>query len=299
MTDCGLDIESCCASPEVKGGVYYRAYENDGGGPTYEGYPATVSSFALDKYDVTVGRFRQFVSAWSDGYLPPKESGKHTHLNGGKGLANSGKPGTYERGWEAANWNPNVAPTDANLSSCELSSTWTPSVSTRENLPINCVNWYEAYAFCIWDDGFLPSEAEWGYAGAGGDQEREYPWGSTDPGSSSEYAIYNCYFKHSSGPYCTGTVTDVAPVGIARRGAGAWGQLDLAGNVLQWNLDWYASYVDPCADCAYLNPASFRTDRGGAFNSAATIFANASVGVNSPPTVREYILGFRCARSAP
>jgi formylglycine-generating enzyme required for sulfatase activity len=38
----------------------------------------------------------------------------------------------------------------------------TSSAGSKENLPINCVNWWESYAFCIWDGGFLPSEAEWG-----------------------------------------------------------------------------------------------------------------------------------------
>ncbi len=293
MSNCGESGENCCVSPDVPAGMYYRAYLYDGGGPTYEAYPATVSRFRLDKYDVTVGRFRQFVSAWNGGYLPADGSGKHAHLNGGKGLANSASPGAYERGWEAKHWNPNVAPTDGNLSSCFPWSTWTPGMSTRENLPINCENWYEAYAFCIWDGGFLPSDAEWGYAGAGGDQQREYPWGSTDPGTSNEYAIYNCYFGDC------GSARGVAPVGTATKGAGAWGQLDLAGNVAQWNLDWYAPYLDPCADCAELSATSYRVDRDGAFNSEANTLVCTSVGVNSSPADRVQLIGFRCARSAP
>ena len=49
---------------------------------------------------------------------------------------------------------------------------------------MNCVNWFEAYAFCIWDGGFLPSDTEWEYAAAGGSLQREYPWGSTAPGTA-------------------------------------------------------------------------------------------------------------------
>jgi Sulfatase-modifying factor enzyme 1 len=178
MTNCGpggSGTESCCASLGVTGGTFYRTYDTSffvpltaDGGPTAEADPATVSSVRLDKYSVTVGRFRQFVSAVSPpdggaGWLPAPGSGKHAYLSGGNGLANSAAPPGYEPGWSALD-NVNIAPTDANLS-C---GTWTPSPGVQENFPINCVNWYEAYAFCIWDGGFLPSEAEWEYAAAGG-----------------------------------------------------------------------------------------------------------------------------------
>jgi formylglycine-generating enzyme required for sulfatase activity len=43
-------------------------------------------------------------------------------------------------------------------------------------VPINCVTWHEAYAFCIWDGGFLPTEAEWELAASGG-EERVFPYG--------------------------------------------------------------------------------------------------------------------------
>jgi formylglycine-generating enzyme required for sulfatase activity len=305
MTNCGpggSGTESCCTSLEVTGGTYYRTYTNDGGGPTGEADPATVSGFRLDKYLVTVGRFRQFVAAWNNGsgYYPAANSGKHTHLNGGSGLANSANPGTYESGWDAMDWNNagDIDPTDDNLTGksdglyfCEGPATWTPSSSGgQENLPIDCVNWFEAYAFCIWDDGFLPSEAEWEYAAAGGNLEQEYPWGSTAPGTSNQYAIYGDYYTSNS--------LDIAPVGYASMGAGYWGQLDLAGELSEWNLDGYSTYIGPCTDCAYLttNPASYRVFRGGYFYHFISILLP-SLRDSDYPRNFAYDIGFRCART--
>ena len=187
MTNCGAASEGCCTSLEVPGGMYYRTYTNSGDGGTGEANPASVSGFVLDKYEVTVGRFRQFVAAWNNGagYAPPAGSGKHTYLNGGQGLANSGSPGTYEPGWVVAD-DSNIAPTSANLACSPDYATWTTSAGSNENRPINCVNWYEACAFCIWDGGFLPSEAEWEYAAAAGSQQRKFPWGNVAPGTSTQ-----------------------------------------------------------------------------------------------------------------
>ena len=101
-----VGLLACHAAParrttslEVPGGTYDRTYTNDGGGPTGQADPASVSGFRLDKNLVTVGRFRQFVAASVAGWVPAAGSGKHTHLNGGQGLTNSGGPG-YEPGWD-------------------------------------------------------------------------------------------------------------------------------------------------------------------------------------------------------
>jgi sulfatase modifying factor 1 len=295
MTDCGPSgSESCCASLEVTGGAYDRTYANSGDGGTGEADPATVSGFRLDKYLVTVGRFRQFVNAWNGGagYKPPAGSGKHTHLNGGKGLANSGVPGTYEPGWAASD-DGNVSPNDGNLACLGSYDTWTSIAGSQENLPINCVNWWEAYAFCIWDGGFLPSEAEWEYAAAGGNQQREYPWGSADPGSDNGYAIYGCN-------YPTTQVCTTAPVGTTTLGAGLFGQLDLAGDVFEWNLDANAAYVDPCTDCANLptgpGASANRICRGGNFTGPSPALLP-PVRNSNPPTYRNHDTGLRCART--
>ncbi|MGO9837884.1 MAG: formylglycine-generating enzyme family protein [Polyangiaceae bacterium] len=299
LTDCGRG-ESCCASLLVAGGTFYRTYNNTGGAPTGSGDPASVSGLRVDKCLVTVGRFRQFVdvvipSDGGAGWLPAAGSGKHTHLNGGEGLADSTNPGSYEAGWDAYDWNALVAPTGTNLACDPNYATWTNAPGTNEDLPINCINWFESYAFCIWDGGFLPSEAEWEYASAGGSEQREYPWGSTPPGTSNMYAIYGCHY--GPGGLCTGTVADMAPVGAAPLGVGRWGQLDLAGELFEWNLDVYASgYQDPCADCANLTGTSSRVVRGGAFLYGSSYLFPGNRGTDAAST-RTFLGGVRCVRS--
>jgi formylglycine-generating enzyme required for sulfatase activity len=330
---------------EVEGGTFYRTYDElfddagnqvgDGilsgdGGPVGEADPATVSTFRLDKYLVTVGRFRQFVNAafprdGGAGWLPAAGSGKHAHLNRGSGLlldvaASYNNTGalldggvTYEPGWVTSN-DGEIAPTDANLASCSGDgfgqgagagsySTWTPSVGTQESLPINCVNSAEAHAFCIWDGGFLPTYAEWEYAAAGGSLQRYYPWGSTEPRADNRYAIYgsgdgNCYYPTGALAPCTG-VLNIAPVGTASLGAGFWGQLDLLGNLDELTLDANTfPVVDPCVDCAVVFPGWTGLALGfvGEDFIQPTLATVESFGGAGDGSTRDSQTGFRCAR---
>jgi len=303
MTGCGAEGDSCCTSLEVTGGIYYRTYAATDGMPTGLADPATLSTFRLDKYEVTVGRFRRFVSAWNqgDGYTPEVGSGKHSHLNAGLGLANSGAEGTYELGWTDSD-NKRIAPTDENLGLCGAYATWTPTPSSQENLPINCVNWWEAYAFCIYDGGFLPSEAEWKYAASGGSEQRQFPWGGAEPGVDNQYAIYGCCYPAGAGncsnEWCTGA-RNIAPVGTASLGAGLWGQLDLAGSFWEWNQDYYpdaAGFAVPCTNCAYLKPTATRVVKVGNFAEGA-YYLPTWLRYDYDPSNREIYLGFRCARA--
>jgi len=285
-------VEACaigCGSLEIVGGTYLRSY--DGFTYTDDTNPATVSSLRLDQYEVTVGRFRQFVGAVVGGWLPAAGSGKHTHLNAGQGLVATG--GGYETGWDATDWDSQLATTttawDANLAN----GTWTATAGSNEDLPISEVDWYEAYAFCIWDGGFLPSESEWNYAAAGGRDQRAYPWSPAFPPGSTSID-------------CTQANYDGCPLGVVHpvgskspAGDGKWGQADLAGNVWEWNLDWNEnSYVTPCVDCANLTAdpmAPYRVIRGGSFGNGTNALL-VSYRDLDPPYYRGDLVGVRCAR---
>ena len=299
LSDCGASGESCCASVKVPGGTFYRTYTNDGSGAQNTADPATINDFRLDKYLVTVGRFRQFLAAWDQGsgYTPDVGSGKHTHLNGGQGLADSGAPGAYEAGW-IASYNNKLDLTNDTLQCQSNLYTWTNNPGDNEKLPMNCINWFESYAFCIWDGGFLASEAEYVYAAAGGSDQRRFPWGSTDPGNGNQYAIWNCDYPDGSGT-CDGTIRNIAPVGTAKLGGGRWGQVDLVGNLIEWYLDYFApSYANPCDNRADLANGSGRAPRDGYFGSTDETLLQSSYRDNGfYPANRSYSYGFRCART--
>lgn len=163
---------------------------------------------------------------------------------------------------------------------------------------MNCVTWAEAYAFCIWDKGFLPSAAELEYAAAGGPLQYEYPWGEADPGTGDGFAIYdtNGTLAGLTYPGTIGTVTGIAPVGTATLGVGPFGQLDLAGEVWEWALDWTAAYTEPCVNCATTTGGGTRARHGGSF-SAGPSSLQVSYFSGAPPTERTPVNGFRCARA--
>jgi formylglycine-generating enzyme required for sulfatase activity len=294
MTTCG-GATSCCASGEVEGGVYDRSYDGLSAGYTSMAFPAKVTGFRLDRYEVTVGRFRPFIDAVAGGWLPGSGAGKHAYLNQGLGL--NATAGGNEPGWDAVDWNANLAATlddwTGNLSCISPGATWSASPGDGEALPINCVTWYEAYAFCIWDGGFLPSEAEWNYAAAGGAEQRAYPWSPPLAGAGSGTPAIGCSDADYSD--CTSGATSAAGT-YSPAGDGKWGQSDLAGNVWEWTLDWNASYVTPCTDCANLTAASERVLRGGSYTTAAS-FLLVSYRLSHDALTRDGDIGLRCARA--
>ncbi len=294
---------SVAAGLVVLGGTFYRNY--DGAMYSQMNGQATVSTLRIDRFEITVGRFRDFVTKTvQSGWLPAPGSGKHSHVNGGQGLVNSPatRPPSYEPGWQSS-WNANLAATEAQWDAkltCGAQATWTPSPGLNENRPINCIDWYEAYAFCISDGGFLPSDAEWNYVASGGSEQRVFPWSAPPMSSAIDCAHAN--YSGLAGGYCTpGGTNDVGSE--SPQGDGKWGQSDLAGNVSEWALD--VGSGGPCVDCIdtlqlprgpetpLLDDA--RMIRGGGLGAAFTLEAAA---INDDDaTDRNIQQGARCARA--
>lgn len=291
---CGVNgDDDCCASPVVPGGTYFRSF--DVAGDSFSGdmnWPATVSSFRLDKYEVTVSRFRAFVESnqGTQDHPPATGAGTHPHL-----------PGS---GWQAS-WTQFLRSNKAallahlNCFAPPFPATWTdlPSSNENENRPINCLNWYDAFAFCAWDGGYLPTEAEWNYAAAGGDEQRAYPWSipAGDTTLDTSYTSYDCMADGTAG--CA--LTDINAVGTRPKGDGRWTQSDLAGNVMEWALDLKVPYRNPCTDCAGLGARNGAEQvlRGGNWIDSPPQWFRAGFRLSGPEEEALADRGVRCARS--
>jgi formylglycine-generating enzyme required for sulfatase activity len=240
-------------------------------------HDVTVSDFFLDTFEVTVGRFRKFVDLYDRIAKPLRGDGAH--------------PLVPESGWQAS-WQvpPN---SDQLIEEITCSNhTWTDTPAKNELLPINCVRWEIAFFFCFWDQGRLPTEAEWEYAAAGGSENRLYPWGNDRP--DPRRAVFDCM----GDGVIDCTLSDILEVGSAPLGKSRWEQYDLAGSVWEWALDMYDaefySEVETCEDCANLQNGEVRIVRGGSWNYFD--YNLRSVYRKYIPDYHFYSMGIRCAR---
>ena len=246
-------------------------------------HQTTVTPYYLDAFEVTVGRFRKFYEQYQGPYLA---------------VGAGANPRIPSSGWDPL-WGSNLpdsaATMLANIAQCSGSSWPTsaePASPDPEQRPVNCVTWYEAFAFCAWDGGRLPTEAEWEFAAAGGDDNRLFPWGDYDPTTNHLPVNYTGYIHSQK-----------ASVGSAPGGVGRFGQLDLSGSMEEWILDgisvtWYATAQStPCLDCADLEAAdlTFRGKRGGAWIDVHLNWLRAASRSSDWPEARSASGGFRCA----
>ena len=269
----------------------------------------TVQPFYLDRFEVSVARFRRFLEDYDDwrgggGIQPRRDFAQH--------------PAVPKSGWQDA-WNklslrdtalaaevpvvpPNASDFRTRVKRCGRLSTFTDNESENDALPVNCLSFWEAFLFCMWDQARLPTEAEWNAAAAGG-QQRAYPW-SIPPSALAIDGEHALYQRGEQLPDA---------VGSRPLGAGPFGTHDLAGNVYEWTRD--SEVQDtmcrvPNGSCSYGGDASdpielsadadpfgqqYHVLRGGSFKNEAFRLRTAHRYVIYGMS-RIADIGMRCAR---
>jgi len=243
--------------------------------------------FAVDRDEVTVGRFK----AWLDAGREPPCGGAACSLDPG---------GPYE---QAMTWNPawNDQAVDATsfgpASGCTSPVPYGATTFNRSDdaLPMTCVSWLQANAFCAFEGKRLPTETEWEFVATGHGDGRAYPFAWKGEPLSCDLVTFL-----GSGDGCGFPV----PTGTASKGASRDGIRDLAGSVFEWVWDAYATFPDDSVDHAgpqaSADPAEPKVRHGGAYISPADDVRLTNDGRENYAAYDFYSdAGFRCAKTLP
>ncbi len=153
-----------------------------------------------------------------------------------------------------------------------------------ERKPVVGVSWYEASAYARWVGKRLPTDAEWTKAGAwpvesapGRIAQRRYPWGE-----SFDIRRANLWGSHGKSPVDVDEYSDGESVG---------GIHQLVGNVWEWS----ASPLSASAEPTLHVPETFKSVRGGAFDTYFENHATCHYQSGEHPLARRHNIGFRLA----
>ena len=153
----------------------------------------------------------------------------------------------------------------------------------KEKYPVTHVTWREALTYALWAQKTLPTEAQWEKAARGTDG-LNFPWGDNYEKGKSNIDTDGARALKKVGSY----PKDVSPYKV----------YDLAGNVMEWTMDWYLPYPSN----TYKNPRFgevLKVLRGNAFQKAGHYFLDAYrysfSRTEADPNDYFENVGFRCA----
>ena len=234
---------------------------------------AIVGPLLVDRYEVTVARFRQ---ALARGFVP-------TVLP----LANEGPLATTHAQGDITE-------------SCTFSREPRAGLERREGSPLNCIGHAPAREYCRFGQADLLTEAEWEYVAmvGGRDAKEPYPWGAGAP--DCDAIIQRGTSVSSAACLAFGP----APVVAGSRDETPLGVHGLFGNVAEWVVDAPLSYASAAYRRAPLDAQKYDPPAASRFVVRGQSWAvnpgnlTSSARAAEDATTRAPTVGFRCARSA-
>ena len=183
----------------LRGGSYLRGNDKPpGNGDFYpEEGPAhrvEVSSFWIDKYEVTNAQFKEFVDATGYVTFAEKPLSKEVFPNAPPEQL---VPGATIFAPPPQNINPRDSNDPLDWWAYRKGACWKSpngegsSIKNRMDHPVVCVNADDAKAYAEWAGKRLPTEAEWEMAARGGAEGKMFIWG--DESKPNGKWMANCF----------------------------------------------------------------------------------------------------------
>jgi formylglycine-generating enzyme required for sulfatase activity len=288
----GVGGVSCSSAPRdmvcVYGGTFSMG-STIGDADELPVHQVTVSTFLIDRHEVSFGQYMQCVQAQKCGmprYYPPLKQRRAVDER-------SKTIPRLPKGRRRKGARPAAGPTAA--AAPKVIKVKVATLMVDSKLPAAGITWVDAKNYCEWKNRHLPTEAQWEYA-ARGRRSNYYAWGGDPP--SCERANSNKCGLHPM------------QVNTLPRGASPCGALHMTGNVWEWTHDWYdAKYyaattgaTDPPGPANSMDPTTnrwkyrYRVLRGGSWSGIPAELRTA-YRYRLLPSMYANDIGFRCAKS--
>jgi len=213
-----------------------------------------LTAFAIDRTEVSIDAFEHFVrAAWNDATVWSEDGRVWRDASGrgaGRDMREAGREGNH---------------------------------------PVVAVSWFEADAYCRWNGGKLPTEAQWERAACDGGAG-PFPWG-TEQREGVRWATKSVNFgeiRINTAPVDEDVSSE--PMGLRH----------MVGNVWEWTADWYdrdAYASGPSIDPVGPDTGRWKTIRGGSFSNLPSYSTCTHREPAEPNDVR-LTVGFRCVYSS-
>lgn len=219
----------------------------------------TISSFAIDRYEVTNAEYRDFLRS-----LPPQEQQEMLPDSTAWDRMRS------RFGWEEYFYG-----------------------TAFDNYPVVALTYDEAQRYCESQGKRLPTEAEWEYVARAGGVGDVYAWDGLEP--RDDRGRYLANYNPGRVGYAADGYAFTAPVDAFP--PNEWGVYNMSGNVAEWSMDAYSTTYSVLTDFNpfYEDPEENRRVVRGGHWASDDFYIGVGVRDAQPMDVATPYIGCRCA----